>query len=212
MTCALLCLSLLLQLAAASSEEAPVPLPEPDIKGTVPLEEALSRRRSVRSFSSKELGREQVSQLLWACQGVTGSGGRRTAPSAGGLYALETLLADKSGLYRYVPESHSLEKLAGEDFRARLSAAALGQGSVGKAPASIILAGSPARLQRKYRGRSERYALMEAGHAAQNVLLQAAALGLGAVPVGAFDDAGLAGLLPLSEGFRPYYIIPVGHP
>ena len=195
----------------ALSKEDPTSLPKPDVDGAMPLEQALAKRRSVRGFSSKELSPAQVSQLLWACQGVTSLLRRRTAPSAGALYPLVALLADKTGVYRYAPNGHSLERVGARDIRAELAAAALGQDSVREAPVSIVLAGDPSRLERKYARRSERYALIEAGHAAQNVLLQAVALGLGAVPIGAFRDSAVSKLLGLPEGLAPYVIIPVGY-
>ena len=68
------------------------------------------------------------------------------------------------------------------------------------------------RTESVYGGRDERYVHLEAGHAAQNLLLQATALGLAAVPVGAFDDAGVAGVIGLPAEQAPLYLIPVGHP
>ena len=175
------------------------------------MEEALLKRRSVRRFSGKDLDKGQVSQLLWAAKGVTDKAGLRAAPSAGALYPLAVFLLDKTGCYRYLPQEHSLERTGPEDMRPRLMAAALGQDSVGEAPADIVIAGSPGKLEWKYKDRAERYTLIEVGHAAQNILLQATAMGLGTAPIGAFSDAKASKLLPLPPGFKPYYIIPVGY-
>jgi len=197
--------------AAWSGERIPLS-PAPAKQGRVSVEEALFKRRSVRDFQAKDLDKRQVSQLLWAAQGVTGKAGLRTAPSAGALYPLEIFALDKTGCYRYLPNEHSLERTASGDLRPKLVTAALGQSSAGKAPLDLVIAGSPEKLAWKYKGRSERYTLIEAGHAAQNILLQATAMGLGAVPIGAFSDAKVSKLLSLSPGVTPYYIIPVGYP
>jgi len=116
------------------------------------------------------------------------------------------------GVEHYLPASHGLERLAEGDLRPALMGAAWGQPCVGRAPATFVIAADVGRTKRKYGRRARRYVLMEVGHAGQNLLLQAAALGLGAVPVGAFEDQALAELLPVPESQEILYLIPVGHP
>ncbi len=189
-----------------------VELPPPRTDGEVSLERALQERRSVRSFTPEPLTLEELGQLLWAGQGITADWGGRTAPSAGALYPLEMYAATPEGLYRYLPEGHRAQVVSAIDVRGALAAAALGQEAVAGAAAVLVIAAVPARTEAKYGDRAERYVHLEAGHAAQNVLLQAVALGLAAVPVGAFSDEDVARVLGLDRGEVPLYLIPVGHP
>lgn len=197
---------------AAPAGEA-LSLPEPRVTGTLSVEEALAKRRSIRSFGEQPLTMAELGQLLWAAQGLTAASGARTAPSAGALYPLEVYAVTPDGVYRYRPQGHQLVPHVGGDMRSALSAAASNQSSVARAPAVIVIAAVYARTAQKYgEARTPRYVALEAGHAAQNVLLQAVALGLGAVPVGAFDDARVQGVLDLPADQEPLYLIPVGHP
>ncbi len=189
-----------------------IDLPPPDLTGETPLEETLTSRRSIRQYSRQPLAMEDISQLLWATQGVTSDAGQRTAPSAGGLYPLEVYLVTPSGWYHYDPEQHRLEVMGADDRRASLSVAALSQSAVADAAGVFVIAAVYARTEGKYGRRAERYVHLEAGHAAQNLLLQAVALDLGAVPIGAFDDAAVREVLGSPEDHAPLYLIPVGHP
>ncbi|MBL7190874.1 SagB/ThcOx family dehydrogenase [bacterium] len=191
-----------------------ISLPAPSLKGEVSLEETLNLRRSVRSFSQDSLTLEQVSQVLWAGQGITGSSGKRTAPSAGALYPMELYIivervSDlKPGCYHYNPHKHQLE-LAGAGARLnKLAEAALGQSAIKDCAMAVLITAVFERTSVKYGERAERYVWIEAGHIAQNILLQAAALNLGAVPMGAFYDDRVKKTLKLKE--EPLYIIPVG--
>ena len=189
-------------------------LPNPQLKGRVSIEEALKSRKSVRQFIDKQLTVEQVSQLLWAAQGVTHSWGERlfrTAPSAGATYPLETYLFAASGVYKYSPQNHSLSQISSDDLRKKLSAASLGQTAVSDAPAVFLFTMIEERTSQRYGERAHRYICMEAGHVAQNIHLQAVALGLGSVPVGAFNDDEVSDIIQLGENELPLYIIPVGY-
>ncbi len=198
--------------------EGPVPrppldvidLPEPRRGSDFSLEAALDQRRSVRVYSSEPLEMSLLSQLLWATQGITVDWGGRTAPSAGATYPLEIYLVTHDGLYRYLPQGHRLELLSRDDRMDRL--AATGQRDIiGGAQANVVITAVYARTEERYGERAERYVALEAGHACQNLLLQAVALDLGAVPVGAFDDEAVARALDLPDDHRPLYIVPVGH-
>lgn len=190
-----------------------IALPKPALKGAASIEEALAARRSVREFTSDPLTATQVSQLLWAAQGITHGEGHRTAPSAGALYPLEIYLARADGVYHYLPQRHALEPVSDRDLRREIHRAALWQDAIRDAPATLVIAAVYARTEARYgKARAPRYIHMEAGHAAQNVLLQAAAIGLGGVPIGAFDDAELQRVLGLASDHRPIYLIPVGRP
>ncbi len=198
--------------AAKAGPQAAESLPQPERRGRLSLEEAIAARRSVREFGRAQLTMRQVSQLLWAAQGITGPRGQRTAPSAGALYPLELYVVLPSGLFHYDPAHHRLERRSGADLRPALEQAALGQPSVTGAPAVFVFAAVEERTRVKYHERTDRYVAMEAGHAAQNLLLEAVALGLGGVPMGAFDDAQVARVLGLPAGQGPLYLIPVGNP
>lgn len=189
-----------------------IALPAPVDTAGVTLMHALRHRRSVREFGARPLSLMELSRLLWAAQGVTGPGGQRTAPSAGALYPLELYLSTADGLYHYRPQDHRLAQV-GPDLRSGMQRAALGQEAVGEAPAVFVFAAVYRRTAVKYGGeRGARYVHFEVGHAAQNLLLEAAALGLGAVPIGAFDDARMARALGLPPDHEPVYLIAVGEP
>jgi len=184
----------------------------PPTEGTVPLEATLRRRRSVREFAADTLTAAEIGQLLWAAQGVTTDWGGRTAPSAGALYPLELYAVTPSRAMRYLPDGHRAEITTGSDLRSDLMSAALDQEAVGQAPLLVAVIAAPERTAAKYGDRAPRYADLEAGHAAQNLLLQAVALELAAVPIGGFDDEAVGSVLGLPDGQVPRYLLAVGHP
>ena len=193
-------------------DQEDITLLDPRKEGSLSLEAVLKMRRSVRAYSGEPLSQEELAQLLWAAQGVTASWGGRTAPSAGALYPLEVYAATPAGCYHYETGEHKLSLQAAGDLRQALWQAGVKQDWIREAAAVIVLAAVYGRTAEKYGERAERYVLLEAGHAAQNVLLQAAALGLGAVPVGAFYDDQVREAMALPEDQSPLCIIPVGHP
>ena len=204
-------------LVAACAEAGPtaeewLALPEPELSGTGSLEDVLARRRSVRRFTGVELTQSQVAQLLWATQGITRDWGARTAPSAGALYPLEVYVATARGLQHYDPAGHRASLSPRVGLRQALWEAALKQDWVRDAPAVFVITAVYERTAVKYGDRAPRYVHLEAGHAAENLLLQAVALGLGGVPVGAFHDDKVQAALDLPEDQAPLYLIPVGHP
>jgi SagB-type dehydrogenase family enzyme len=197
-----------------------IPLPAPRLKGTISLEEAIKARRSVRSYSAKALSLEQVSQILWAGQGITDERGfKRAAPSAGALYPLELYLAVKDGgvkglsggVYHYIAQEHKLELVKKSDENSALARAALGQMWMAKAPVMMVLACEYPRTMRKYGQRGIRYVHIETGLAAENILLQAEALGLCTCPVGAFQDEEAGGVINLSATGQPLLILTIGY-
>jgi SagB-type dehydrogenase family enzyme len=181
------------------------------------VEAALRERQSVREYSGDPVTLAELSQLLWAAQGVTHSRGRRTAPSAGALYPLELYVVAgrvdglEKGLYRYRIGDHDLLEVSREDLQGELTAAALGQECIADAAAVIVVAGVVERSAVKYGERALRYVHMEVGAVAENIYLQATALGLGTVYVGAFRDAQVKRVLRMPEE-DPFAILPVGRP
>ena len=191
-------------------------LPDPRFSGDMSLEEAVLRRRSIREYSTDPMNLSQISQLLWAAQGITAEDGRRTAPSAGALYPLEIYLAVKNvenllpGVYLYEPQGHKLTMIIEGDLSDSLSKAALGQSPVKNAAVNLIISAFYERTTVKYGDRGIRYVHLEVGHSAQNVCLQATALGLGVVTIGAFHDDQVKNLLKMDEKETPLYILSVG--
>jgi SagB-type dehydrogenase family enzyme len=189
-------------------------LPEPDKTGGLPLSICMSARRSVRSYGSRSLTLNEVSQLLWAAQGITSESGGRTAPSAGALYPLEIYLVAGNvrdlapGVYRYEPRGHQLRIVSEGDARGELQAAALNQKSIGSAAIDIVITAIPSITEVKYGDRTERYIDIEVGAVAQNVYLMCESLGLGAVAMGAFEDIKVG--VALGTDAEPRLIIPVG--
>ncbi len=202
------------EMAANKSEI--IKLPEPKYIGTSSIEEALHKRRSVRTFGEGPVTIHEVSQLLWAAGGITGGGNLRTAPSAGALYPLELYIAAgnvtdlPAGVYKYRPKNHEMLRVARGDRRDGLCGAALGQPSIKRAAAVLVIAAVFERTTAKYGERGIRYVHMESGHSAQNVCLQAVPLGLGTVVIGAFRDEEVKKVLDLEDMERPLYILPVG--
>jgi len=207
--------------------QATIKLPSPQLKGEVSLEEAIAKRRSVRRYRQEPLDLCQLSQILWAAQGLTGTTGSRAAPSAGATYPLEILvlvgrqgvIAGKAtqtsevlpaGLYRYEAKSHSLGLHKPADLRPHLARAALNQEFLLEAPVDIVICALYHRTCHRYGQRGERYVHIEAGHVAENIHLQAVALGLATVEVGAFHDEEVRKTLGVEEEVKPLYIMPLG--
>ena len=220
----LLCLWLLLagtgysagKTLAMETEDELIELPAPRTDSGFSVERALRERRSVRQYSDDAITLAQLSQLLWAAQGTTYPRGFRTAPSAGALYPLETYVMVGNvtelgvGTYQYRPDGHKLLRTASDDRRKLMERAALSQDWVGKNAALLVFSSVDSRTTGKYGHRGIRYVHIEVGHAAQNVLLQAQALGLGAAVVGAFNDDVAKEILNLPDDQRALYLIPIG--
>jgi SagB-type dehydrogenase family enzyme len=188
-----------------------ISLPSPITDGQNSLEKVLSERRSIREFQSNALELAEIGQLLWAAQGITDKRGYRTAPSAGALYPLELYVVSSEATYQYEPVAHTLKLHQEGDLRKDLFEVALKQEAIYEAPVTIVITAVFARVEQKYgSARSPRYVHLEAGHAAQNILLQAVSLDLGATPIGAFEDRKVQSVLGLPADHEPLYLIPVG--
>lgn len=194
-----------------------IKLPEPEYESTTSVEKALKQRRSVREYKNDPLLLSEISQLLWAAQGISDPAKNyRTAPSAGALYPLELYLHIENargiskGIYKYNPNDHELTKVRDGSFLTELYRAALSQSPVKESAITIVFAAVYERTTTKYNDRGIRYVHMEAGHAAQNVYLQAVSLNLGTVVIGAFDDKNVQEILNMKKDENPLYIMPVG--
>ena len=194
-----------------------IKLPPPKTKGQMSLEEAIAGRSSVREYSADALSMAQLSQLLWAAQGITHGGGFRAAPSAGATYPLELFVVAgrveglDAGIYRYDVTGHSLHlHMGGAQGQKLIEASSFKQDFIAQSPADIVVCAAYERTTGFYGERGVRYVHMDTGHAAENLALQAVALGLDTVMVGAFDDDAVSTAMSLPEGLQPLYIIPVG--
>jgi len=206
--------------AKRSNPQLVIKLPPPQLKGKMSLEEAIASRRSVRKYRSEPLTSSQLSQILWSAQGITGAGRLRAAPSAGATYPLEifafigkqAIEGLQAGIYHYDVDSHSLVLHQPGDLRKELARAALDEGFIANAPLDIVICALYPRTSYRYGRRGERYVHMEVGHVGENIHLQAVALGLATVEVGAFDDEGIREVLGVEEQIKPLYIMPIGKP
>ena len=194
-----------------------IQLPSPKYESNTSVEEALLNRRSIRDYKKESLSVSEVSQILWAAQGITDKeNGLRTAPSAGALYPLEIYLvaADikdlNPGIYKYSPQNNTLRKISEGDKRTEISNAALKQESITKASAIVVIAAIYERTSAKYGKRTERYVDMEVGHVGQNIYLQTVSLGIGTVMMGAFEDEALKEVLELPDNEHPLALYPLG--
>ena len=191
-------------------------LPDPDHSSSLSIETVLQKRKSIRDYHDRPLTLSEVSQLLWAAQGVTRPGGYRTAPSAGALYPLEIyIIAGEvndlpTGTYKYKPHAHELELITKGDVRLELYDAALDQSCIKEGAVVIVFSAVYERTTHKYGERGIRYVHMEVGHAAQNVYLQAVSLDLGTVVIGAFHDDDVKRIVNMTDEEQPLYIMPLG--
>jgi SagB-type dehydrogenase family enzyme len=199
-----------------------VDLPQAEVTSNMSVDQAIENRRSVRNFSSTSLTLNDVSQLLWAAQGITDSEKDfRAAPSAGHVYPLELYLVVgnnsvqglDSGIYLYIPENHTLEKFAEGDLRYNLSQAAHQQQWVNDAPINLVITGNYQKMRDKYSDEnlSTRFVDMEAGHVGENIYLESVSRGLATVAIGSFYDDQMINLLKLPSNETPLYIYPVGY-
>jgi SagB-type dehydrogenase family enzyme len=204
-----------------------IKLPSPRLKGKVSLEETILKRRAVRRYRREPLDSSQLSQILWSAQGITGTREFRAAPSAGATYPLEIfvvvgkqgVIASEAkqapeelpaGIYHYEPDSHSLSLHKPADLRPDLARATLDQEFIIDAPVDIVICALYHRTSYRYGRRGERYVHIEVGHVGENIHLQAVALGLATVEVGAFHDEEVREVLGVEEQIMPLYIMPLG--
>ena len=204
-----------------NNQPAQIYLPAPSQKGSISLEEAIARRRSIRDFTPEPISQSQLSQILWSAQGITNTWGRyRTVPSAGATYPLEIFVVCGrngvegigEGIYHYNTGDHSLTLHHKGDIRLELAGAALNQEFIYEAPVDIVICAVYSRTLLSYGDRGERYVHIEVRHAGQNIYLQATALGLATVAIGAFNDEQVKKVLRLEQQIKPLYIMPIGNP
>jgi len=194
-------------------------LPAPKTKRAFSVEEAIQRRKSRRDYARKGLTLEELSQMLWCTLGTT-LGRHKASPSAGACYPLDVhvvigkdaVTSVPAGVYEYEPVPHELKLRLAGDVREELCEAAWGQDFIAAAPVTMAFVAEFERTTQRYGERGLRYVFMDVGHMGQNIYLQAEALGLGTVAVGAFQDERVSSVLKLPSHLKPVYLMPVGHP
>jgi len=198
---------------APSNKSRLVLLPRPAVGGSMSLPDVLALRRSCRDFVDKDLSSDQIAQLCWAGQGITNDRhGWRTAPSAGAWYPATLFVATAEGVFEYLPAEHGLAPVLDKDVRGSLQQAGAGQPCLAEAPLCMAIVVDVGQMVSRYHADAERYCLIEVGHVAQNVLLQATAMGLGGVAIGAFDRDLAYSALRLPGHMQPVYLLPIGYP
>lgn len=174
-----------------------IELSKPDRSDGEPLYKLMQQRRSRRNFLNEPVAEENLSQVLWASQGLsllTEYHQFRTAPSAGGLFPIETycvinnVAGMKPGIYHYQVGYHTLVLLDQGHFSQKLAKAALGQQMISDSAFNLVWTALIERSRWKYEERAYRYIYLDAGHIAQNTALAAESCGLGSCQVGAFFD------------------------
>lgn len=195
-------------------------LPPPDDRPGMTLEEAIQKRRSVRTYAGGSLALAELSRLLFFTGGINAErfGVKlRAAPSAGALYPIETYLAVhrvmdlRPGVYHYNVADHALALLRDADVRGDVVRQGLMQDFLGACNVVIYFTVILQRLRWRYQERSYRYALLEAGHLAQNLYLAATSLGMGVCAVGAFLDDEVNAMLGVDgEHEAAVYMLSVG--
>ncbi len=194
-------------------------LPKPRTRGRMSVEEAIWRRRSVRKYLRKPITLGQLSQVLWAAQGITDTqSGHRAAPSPGAKYTLELYVFAReegvaelpAGVYHYESATHSITRVKAGDYTQSLQSAAGEQEQVGQAAAVIAVTCVFERATAKYGERGIQYAIQESGSAAENIHIESTALSLGTVMMGAFDDDQVGQLIGTMKGEKPLLLMPLG--
>ena len=195
-----------------------IKLPRPRLTGARALERVMYARRSIREFSSRPLTLPELAQLLWSCQGITSPDGLRTTPSAGATYPLEIYAAVEHvdgltpGIYHYRPGPgagrHRLQLIHQGGIGKQLCEHSSTQSFIRTVPVNIIFCAVEARTRKEYGQNAAKYVLLEIGHAAQNLHLQAEALRLGSVAIGYLDQKQVRSFLRTSA--QPHYLVSLG--
>lgn len=213
----LLLFTLLAVPSLAQEQENPqkgwISLPAPRASGPLSLEEALWKRHSTREFTAKQLTWQEIGQLCWAAQGINRPGAqKRTTPSAGSTYPLTLYLILPDGVYQYNPADHAVRQIQSSPIAALLPAAGLNSEMIQSAACIVVIGALLDRTEARFGTQARRYVYLEAGHAAQNLLLQAEALSLGGVPIGPDLTTAQRQALGMPAADEAVYLVLVGHP
>lgn len=180
----------------------------PDKSRGTTVMKALADRHSVREFDAKALSLQDLSDLLWAANGVNRADGKRTAPSALNKQDIDVYVILKEGAYLYNAQSNILEPIAKGDHR---QVVAGGQDFVKTAPVSLVLISDLSRFGNTS-DQSKLMGAVDAGIVCQNINLFCSSRGLSTVPRATMDKAALKSVLKLTDSQLPIMNNPVGYP
>lgn len=185
--------------------QATIQLPATNIPTTVTLAKALNNRRSVREFTNKPVSAQELSNLLWAANGINRPNGKRTAPSALDAQDIDIYVCRADGAYLYEPKDNKLKRITPKDIR---TAVADRQDFVKAAPVCLVLVSNTEKFTR---GGGDKWGGVDAGYVSQNICLYCAAAGLATVPRGSMDAATLKKELKLTDKQTIWLNHPVGY-
>ena len=168
-------MALLTSLSGQAQEVIKLPAPNKSLT-SMSVMEALSKRKSVRSFTNRELTDEQLSLLLWAADGVNREDGRLTAPTAMNRQDIQLFVCRKDGAFLYDAKAHALNRVSNEDLRPAIAGAS--QAFVKEAPVCLVIVSDLRKFGNNSNGDFGR---IDAGYVSQNIYLAATAMGLGTV-------------------------------
>jgi SagB-type dehydrogenase family enzyme len=193
-----------------AQELKPIQLPPPQTEIGKPLMQALKLRQSSRSFDSKPLPLQELSNLLWAANGINRpDSGKRTAPSAMNWQEVDVYVARPDALYLYEAKMHSLTPVVGKDLR---EATGAHQSFVKDAPVNLVYVADSTRMQRASDEDKSIYSATDVGFIAQNVYLYCASQGLAVVVRGSIDRPALAQAMKLRPEQKIVLAQTVGYP
>lgn len=206
-----LILSILLLTAGMQAQSIKeITLKAPDKNRGASVMKALADRHSDRVFADRALSLQDLSDLLWAANGVNRpADGKRTAPSALNKQDIDVYVFTKEGVYFYDAARHVLKPVADGDHR---QAVAGGQDFVKAAPVSLVYVSDISRFGKGVSEQTKLMGAMDAGIVSQNVNLFCAGVGLSTVPRATMDKEALKKLLRLSDMQIPMMNNPVGYP
>lgn len=188
-----------------NAQQTQLPVPQKGSAKTS-LMNALQNRHSVRSYKSKTISDQTLSNLLWAANGVNRNDGRRTAPSAINAQDIELYVGKSDGTYHYLASENKLEKVNNENFINLV----VGRNKFAlDAPIVILLVSNGANF---HGHNPSLYGAMDAGYVSQNICLYCAADGLGTVPCAPKMDAtAIQKFLGVSTDYTPMIYHPIGY-
>jgi nitroreductase len=221
---------------AQAQELKPIKLMDPDKKRGLPVMEALSLRASVRSWSDKEISMRDLSDMLWAANGINRPDGRRTAASATNAQDVDVYVFMKEGIYLYDAAGQVLNPVVSGDYRNKLGmpkwiefpAGAPGgapsgagtppkagpggpRGAETNAPILIFLVSDISRFRMAPDEVKLQWAAIDTGIVYQNIALFCAAIGLSARPRALFAEDQVRNFMKLKDTQHPILNIPVGY-
>lgn len=195
--------------AAVFAADKVIKLPQPNLKRTGTVMKALSERHSTREFASKALSMADLSDLLWAANGINRKdSGKRTAPSAMNKQDVDVYVVLPEGSYLYDAKNHQLNLIAEGDYRAAVAGA---QAFVKSAPVSFVLISDLSRLGDAKNARTQLMGAMDAGIVSQNISIFCSAANLATVPRASMDNDQLKKVLKLKDTQIPMMNHPVGY-